>query len=147
MNSLDSPLCRRVGTHAGIADLAADAGQLEESATTLGTQVWQHRAGQLDRTHEVGVQGGRQFAVVEFFHRPDQSVAGVGEDHIDAAEFGERTIDHCPDLAGVGDIEHRRPHLVAEAVQELDEGFRPPRSRRHAVACGEQVLGDRASNA
>jgi hypothetical protein len=37
--------------------------------------------------------------------------------------------------------------LVAEAVQELDEGFRPPRNRRHAVACGEQVLGDRASNA
>jgi hypothetical protein len=37
-------------------------------------------------------------------------------------------------------------HLVAEPVQELDEGLRPARSRRHAVACGEQVLGDRASD-
>jgi hypothetical protein len=37
--------------------------------------------------------------------------------------------------------------LVAEAVQELDEGLRAARRRRHAVAFGEQVLGDRASDA
>jgi hypothetical protein len=58
--------------------------------------------------------------IVEFFGRSCESVAGVGEDHVNAAEFGERAPDHCANLLGVGDIQPHRPDLFAEAVRELD---------------------------
>lgn len=145
--SLDSPFRRRVRAHAGIADLATDARQLEEAAALLGTQMRQYRASQLDRTDEVGVQRARQFLVAEFFRRSCESVAGVGEDHVDAAEFGERALDHGADLVGVGDIQPRRPDLFAEAICELDQRFWPAGRRGHTLACDEQLLGDRASDA
>jgi hypothetical protein len=107
----------------------------------------QYRAGQLDRADEVGVQRLGQFLVGEFFHRSEQPVAGVGEDHVDTAQLGEGALDHCVDLVGVGDVQPRQPDLLAEAVRKLGQGLWTARRGCHAVACGEQLLGDRASHA
>jgi hypothetical protein len=107
--AFDGPLAGVVERHRGEGQVAAHAGGLQEVAAALGAQVRGDRAGEVDGGGDVGVDLAGDLPVGEFLGQADEAVTGVGDDHVDTAQLGERGVDDLAQACGVGDVELLAP--------------------------------------
>jgi hypothetical protein len=113
----------------------------------LRPQVRHDRAGELDRTGQVGGDHAVDVRVGELFRRPHHPVAGVRRDDVDEAELGERGVDDLAQPPGVRDVELTDPEPLAVPDREIVQALRPAEGRGDAVSAFEQPLGKLAAEA
>ena len=114
---------------------------------------WARRCGsaaadELDGAGQVGGDDVVDLGVGEFFGGAEQAVAGVADDHVDAAELGERVVDDVADGDGVGDVEdrgwnvcgYRSSRSLTLPVSRTVPTTRSPRSRSCSVSSRPKPL-------
>ena len=139
----DRPLGALVGAEPGNADPAADGRDLEDVAGPLLPEDGHGRLGDVHDAHEVGVDLLAEVGRFHVLERGCVGVAGVVDDHVDAAELLVAGVDGCEDLALVGYVqgEGEKPawaELLGEGVETLDG----PRCCDDRRAGGESGLDD-----
>jgi hypothetical protein len=111
----------------------------------LRPQVRQCGPGELDRADQVDLDLAVQELVGDLLGRAEHAEPGVGDDHIDPVEGGERLADHAADRGGIGHVQGRRPQAVAVLGRERRQGVGAAAGRRDALAPGEQERGELVS--
>ncbi len=131
---LERELRRAVGAESGRRDLAAHRAHLHDRAAALRAHMRQHRLRQGDGAEEHRVHERAQLAGVDLLDRADRAVAGVVDEHVDAAEALERGATAAATWASSVTSSAQREHAVGRAGDELVERLRAARRGDDAVA-------------
>ena len=111
----------------------------------LNSKSGQHGSDDIQRPEKVGLHAATNLVGLTFFDRPDQSVAGVVDHHIQGAEALDGGIEGGVDLVFVGDVQSERERLLRDDGRERLDGGDIPSGQHHSVACLEGCLGDGAT--
>lgn len=130
---------------AGERGLSAHRGNLDDATAALRAQVGQGCPGNLHRADEVGVDLVDDLFVGHFFGGAQQAVAGIVDDDVDPAEFGECLVHYHPDGWRVRHVEVADPQKVAMGGLQVVDRARLADRARDAVAAGEKLLGQLAA--
>ena len=144
---LDPPLAGVVERVSGERDLAAVGGDLNDPPAALGAQVRQGRADQLDGASQVGGDDVVDLGVSELLGGTEQAVAGIADDHVDAADLVERAVDDVADGGGVRDIQDRRLERLRIPVEQVLDLAGVADSAHDAVTALQNLLGELAAKA
>ena len=101
--------------------MAAEACQLQDPSTALGSQVRQRRPDHGNRAQHVGVQLSPDLLVGHLLVGAEQAIAGIGDDDVDTPQLLPRIVDHSTDPVCVGDVEREGAQLIAVALSEVAE--------------------------
>ena len=104
-------------------------------------------ADELDGAGQVGGDDVVDLGVGEFFGGAEQAVASVADDHVDAAELGERAVDDIADGDGVSDVEDRGCERLRIPVEQVLDVAGVADGADDAVTAVEELLGELAAEA
>src|SRR5258708_2505558 len=85
--------------------------------------------------------------VAHLFRGAKEAVGGVVDDNIDATQGSERAIDYPAHRLRIGHVQQRDPEVVAILCFQVVEDVHLAQGRRHAIAAGQKLLGQRPSEA
>ena len=95
--------------------LADDAGgrrDRDDEAGALGAHDREHRAGDVHRAEQVGLDLRPDVLGAELLEEPGVEVAGVVDEHVDAAEPVDGRLDGRFGGGGVGDVERNGQEVL-----------------------------------
>jgi hypothetical protein len=99
------------------------------------------------RAEEVGLEQRAQLGVGSLLERTDDTVPGIVDEHVDAAEPLHRSVDGSSHCIGHVDVERDGQHAIRCERHEIGDAVDAARGRDHVVPLRERVLGERASEA
>ena len=135
--ALHPELRRGVGRAELLPDDASGRGDRHDQPGALGAHDGQHGAGDVQRAEQVGLDLRPEVLRGDFLEEPGEEVAGVVDQHVDAAKPLDGGLHGGLGAGGVGDVE-----LDDQQIVRLADGlarparccgrWRRPRSRRQA---------------
>jgi hypothetical protein len=138
---LQRPLRRVVHADSGKRGDAADRGDLDDVAGALLAHDRQRRLGHPDRAEDVGLDLVAGLLRGDLLDRAEEPVAGVVDDHVEAAELLPGRL-HGGDVGvHVLHVERQGQHVVAVLLGQRLERRYVARRRRHPVTALERRFG------
>jgi hypothetical protein len=144
---LERELRRAVRAEAGHGDHAAHRADLDDRAGAALAHVRERRPGQRDRAEVHRLHHVAEVVGLDLLDRADGAVAGVVDEHVEAAEAVERRGHRGGDLPAVGHVERHGMDAVGRGGDEVGERPGAPRRGDDAVAAGERGLHELAAEA
>ena len=136
--ALDREFCGVVVADAGKADEAALRRDIDDRARLLSPHQRQHGAGDRGEAEHVGLEHGADVLVFALFDRRQITVAGVVDEHVDAAEFLLCRLDRRRNFGRLVDVELQRQRVGVMAGDEVGDLGRIARGGGDAVAAPDQ---------
>jgi Kef-type K+ transport system membrane component KefB len=136
----EAPLLATVAL-AGLADEAGGRGDRDDQARALGAHDRQHGAGDVDGAEQGGLDLGPEVLGADLLEEPGVEVAGVVDQHVDAAEPFDGSRDGRLGVGGVGDVELDGQEVVVRAERGADP-LGVASGGDDGVAGGQGGLGD-----
>ena len=83
-----------------------------------------------------------QLLLGNLFDRPEQAIAGIVHDHIEATEVGHGHLDSTIHARAIRDVQRQRSHAVAELRDQQVEAAGVATCGRDAVTPQQRRLGE-----
>src|SRR4051794_18222165 len=143
--SLDTPLGRRVRAATDRADASSHGRELEDPARSLTSHHRDSRLGQVHDPKEIGLNLGAEVLNGRVLDCGKVPIAGVVDQHIEAAEGVNSQLDGRDRCTLLGDIQRDGAHVVAVTLNQIGELLWITGSGDQLVARCEDGLSDRAT--
>ena len=141
--ALDTPFGRRVRAATDRADASSDGRELEDPARSLASHHRDSRLGQVHDAKEIGLKLGAEVLHGRVLDRGEVPIAGVVDQHIEAAEDVNGQLDGRNRRTLIGDVQRDGAHVVAVTLDQVGELLWIAGGGDQLVASGEYGLGDR----
>jgi hypothetical protein len=119
--ALDTPLGRRVRAATDRADASSHGRELEDPARSLTSHHRDGRLGQVHDAKEIGLKLGAEVLHGRVLDRGKVPIAGVVDQHIEAAEDVNGQLDGRDRRTLIGDIQRDGAHVVAVTLNQIGE--------------------------
>src|SRR5258706_9756018 len=119
--ALDTPLGRRVRAATDRADASSHGRELEDPARSLASHHRDGRLGQVHDTKEIGLKLGAEILNGRVLDRGKVPIAGVVDQHIEAAEDVNGQLDGRNRRTLIGHIQRDGAHVVAVTLNQIGE--------------------------
>src|SRR5258705_336128 len=140
--ALDTPLGRRVRAATDRADASSHGRELEDPARSLTSHHRESRLGQVHDTKEIRLKLGAEVLHGRVLDRGKVPIAGVVDQHIEAAEHVNGQLDGRDRCTLIGYIQCDGAHVVAVTLNQIGEQLWVAGGGDQLVANCEDALSD-----